>query len=236
MPKDSAQADSEATGAKAPQAGVAAMLVAGMALFVLGIQEGPNFGWSSPLTIGSIIVGFAILCWIAWQQWRSNDPLIDIRQIARPGIGGDLALLALLQFSLIGLVLYGTMYLQNVLGFAPLVAGAASLPLILGLAVGAQVGGRLFDKGGVRGPLCFEEFERGGMHGTHPPSVDAAHARRTAPRLIHQIACAAKVGRQTALRVERSAQTGRVIARLPEPVDIDQQIDTLRHPQRTKNP
>lgn len=141
--------DSTAT---APQPGVAVLLVTGMALFVLGIQEGPNFGWSSPLTIGSILGGLVILFWLGWQQWRSSDPLIDVRQVAQPGIGGDLALLSLLQFALIGMVLYGTIYLQNVQGFAPLLAGAASLPLILGLATGAQLGGRLFDKGGVRLP------------------------------------------------------------------------------------
>lgn len=138
--------------ATAPRPGVAVMLVASMALFVLGIQEGPSFGWSSPLTIGSILGGLGILCWLAWQQWHSSDPLIDVRQIAQPGVGGDLVLLSLLQFALIGMVLYGTIYLQNVQGFTPLFAGAASLPLILGLAAGAQFGGRLFDSGGVRLP------------------------------------------------------------------------------------
>ncbi len=124
-----------------------------MALFVLGIQEGPGFGWRSPVTIGSIVVGLAILGWLMWQQWRAADPLIDIRQVSKPGIGGDLFVLTLVQFALLGVVLYGTFYLQNIMGASPLNAGFMSLPLILGIAAGAQVGGSLFDSAGVRLPV-----------------------------------------------------------------------------------
>lgn len=138
---------------KAPSTPVAATLVIGMALFVLGIQEGPGFGWGSPVTIGSIALGLAILGWLMWQQWRAADPLIDIRQVALPGIAGDLVVLTLVQFALLGLVLYGTFYLQNIMGASPLTAGFMSLPLILGIAAGAQLGGWLFDTAGVRLPV-----------------------------------------------------------------------------------
>lgn len=137
----------------APSVPVAVALVVGMALFVLGIQEGPNFGWTSPATLASIAAGFALLSYLVWQQWRATDPLVDVRQVARPGVAGDLVVLTLVQFALLGMVLYGTMYLQNVLGAAPLTAGAMSLPLILGIAAGAQAGGRLYDRSGIRLPV-----------------------------------------------------------------------------------
>lgn len=137
----------------APSLPIAAMLVIGMALFILGVQEGPNFGWTSPVTIGALLFGLALLCWLVRHQWKAADPLIDVRLVARPGIGGDLVVLTLVQAAMLGMVLYGTLYLQNVLGFAPLAAGIASLPMILGIAAGAQVGGRLFDRAGVRAPV-----------------------------------------------------------------------------------
>lgn len=147
-----AKPDNQADG-KTPSLPIAALLVAGMGLFILGLQEGPNFGWTSPVTLGAMIVGLLLLSWLVRHQWRSKDPLVDVRLVAVPGIGGDLIVLTLVQASMLGMVLYGTMYLQNVLGFAPLAAGVASLPLILGIAVGAQVGGRLFDRSGIRVPV-----------------------------------------------------------------------------------
>jgi EmrB/QacA subfamily drug resistance transporter len=144
----------ETRGAAAPPSlPVAAALVAGMALFILGVQEGPNFGWRSAITIGSIVGGLAILGFVFRNQWRADDPQIDVRQAGRPGIGGDLVVLTLVQFALLAMVLYGTIFLQNVLGFDPLTAGVASLPLILAIAAGAQVCGTLFDRFGVRLPV-----------------------------------------------------------------------------------
>jgi EmrB/QacA subfamily drug resistance transporter len=140
---------------KTPSLPIAALLVAGMGLFILGVQEGPNFGWSSPMTLGSIIVGLLLLYWLVNHHWHSSDPLVDVRLVAVPGIAGDLLVLTLVQASMFGMVLYGTLYLQNVLHFAPLAAGAASLPLILGIAVGAQVGGRMFDHFGIRPPVLI---------------------------------------------------------------------------------
>lgn len=149
-----AKPDNRADG-KTPSLPVAALLVAGMGLFILGVQEGPSFGWLSSTTIGCVIAGLALLYWLVSHQWRSNDPLVDVKLVAVPGIAGDLVVLTLVQASMLGMVLYGTLYLQNVLHFSPLAAGAASLPLILGIAVGAQVGGRMFDQFGIRPPVLI---------------------------------------------------------------------------------
>jgi EmrB/QacA subfamily drug resistance transporter len=138
---------------KAPSLPIAIVIVLGMALFIFGVQEGPGLGWTSPITLASIAVGLVLLSWLVRQQWRSADPLVDIRLVGLRGIGGDLTVVTLVQASLLGMVLYGTIYLQNVLGFTPLAAGFASLPLILGIAVGAQLGGRLFDRSGIRLPV-----------------------------------------------------------------------------------
>lgn len=138
-----------------PSLPIAAVLVLGMGLFILGLQEGPNFGWTSPLTIGAVILGLVLLSWLIRHQWASRDPLVDVRLVGVPGIGGDLVVVLLVQASMLGMVLYGTLYLQNVLGVPPLAAGVASLPLIVGIAVGAQLGGRLFDRSGIRPPVLI---------------------------------------------------------------------------------
>ena len=52
-------------------------------------------------------------------------------------------------------VLYSSIYAQNLLGYSPVVAGLAALPLVLPLTAAAQVGGRWFDRAGVRSPVVM---------------------------------------------------------------------------------
>ena len=138
---------------EAPSLPIALTLVCGMGFVIFGIQEGPGFGWTSPITIGAIAAGMLTVAILMCREWAAVSPLVDVRLVARPGIAGDLVVVTLVQASMLGMVLYGSIYLQNVLGFGPLAAGVASLPLILGIAVGAQFGGRLLDQSGVRLPV-----------------------------------------------------------------------------------
>lgn len=147
-----ARPDDKADASQRPPLWPALMLVFGMGLFVLGVQEGPGFGWTSPITLGAIAIGATVLALWLRQQWHAKAPLIDLRQAIQPGIAGDLVVLGLIQFALLAVVLYGALYLQNVLGASPIAAGAMALPLILGIAIGAQLGGRLYDRFGIRLP------------------------------------------------------------------------------------
>ncbi|MBN9623540.1 MAG: MFS transporter [Actinobacteria bacterium] len=56
----------------------AALLVVGMGLTVLGIQESTEWGWDSPATIGSIVVGLLVLgAFVAYERRADNEnPLI----------------------------------------------------------------------------------------------------------------------------------------------------------------
>jgi MFS family permease len=87
------------------------------------------------------------------RQLRSADPLIHLRLFADRGFTGDAVVMGLVQFGLLGIVLYSSIYLQELLGFGPMAAGLAALPLILPLTVAAQIGGRWFDRAGVRAPV-----------------------------------------------------------------------------------
>src|SRR5215208_440387 len=57
----------------------AAILVAGMGLVVLGLQESSVWGWDSVATIGSIVVGLVILALFVAFERRAESPLISIK-------------------------------------------------------------------------------------------------------------------------------------------------------------
>ena len=65
----------------------------------------------------------------------------------------DVAVNGLVQFGLLAAVLHSSLYLQDLLHFSPLSTGLAVLAMVLPITVAAQLGGRWFDRAGVRPPV-----------------------------------------------------------------------------------
>jgi EmrB/QacA subfamily drug resistance transporter len=128
-----------------------AMLVGGVLLTVLAIQESSRWSWSST-TWTVLAVGVLLIAVFAVHQLLVTDPLVDVRLLGRRAFLGANLAVAGLQFALTAVVLYGSLYNQQILGFSPIEGGLAALPLILGVAVASQVGGRWYDRSGARRP------------------------------------------------------------------------------------
>lgn len=99
--------------------------------FVLGIHEGPEAGWTSPIALTGIIVGIvAGLAFVFWEL-RQDHPLLDLRVFRNRSLaGGSITLLAV--FSLMGaLFLVLVQFLQAVLGYSAVKASLSLLPLAL---------------------------------------------------------------------------------------------------------
>jgi MFS family permease len=64
----------------------AAGLAAGLVGVLLAISRGADWGWLSPVTLGSGIGGILILLAWGWYQLRAADPLLDLRVAARPAV------------------------------------------------------------------------------------------------------------------------------------------------------
>ncbi|WP_309067521.1 MFS transporter [Microbacterium sp.] len=64
----------------------AAGLAAGLVGLLLAISRGADWGWLSPVTLGSGIGGVVILLLWGWYQLRVAEPLLDLRVAARPTV------------------------------------------------------------------------------------------------------------------------------------------------------
>lgn len=106
-----------------------------LAGFVYGTIEGPVRGWGDAATLTSFAVGAAAL--VGWLVWSLNvaQPLLDPRLFARRGFSTGVVSIALQFFVFFGLVFVVVQYVQLVLGYSPLQAGLALLPM--GMAIGA---------------------------------------------------------------------------------------------------
>ncbi len=136
----------------------AALLMAGMFSFVFGLQQGHDWGWSSPVTLGLISGGLLLLAVFAYTQTRTKRPLIQIRLFKNPAFTADTVLMFCIQFSMISIIVFGAIYLQNILGFTPLQAGFALMPIIFAVVIMSQVSGRIFDRVGVKVPALIGTF------------------------------------------------------------------------------
>jgi fucose permease len=60
-----------------------------------------------------------------------------------------------MQFAMTGLVIAGSLYAQDVLGYSPTEAGLSLLPMLLPVLLAVHVAGRWYDRAGVRPPASL---------------------------------------------------------------------------------
>ncbi|MCE9619514.1 MAG: MFS transporter [Planctomycetes bacterium] len=133
----------------------ALLLLTGLPLFVWGLMEGSDRGWSHPWVAAALLVGLVLIpIFILWER-RHPAPLLNINLFADPAIAIDASILFATQFAMTGLVIYGSIYAQSVLGFDPLMAGASLLPMLAPVILVIHFAGRLYDRVGVRRPALI---------------------------------------------------------------------------------
>jgi EmrB/QacA subfamily drug resistance transporter len=107
---------------------LAALAIGGL---VLGIHEGPEKGWSDPLTVVSLVVGvLALLAFIVWER-RQAEPLLDISAFADRGLAAGTLTLVIVFGVMFGIFLVLYPFFQAVLGWSALLSAAAILPMAL---------------------------------------------------------------------------------------------------------
>lgn len=133
----------------------ALMLIVGLVGLVFGIQQGHSFGWTSPLTLGLVSGGLILLVLFSYMQTQSKKPLIQFKLFNDPAFTADTILLFCIQFAMISIIVFGAIYLQDILHFSPLEAGFALMPIIISVVIMSQVSGHMLDRVGVRVPALI---------------------------------------------------------------------------------
>lgn len=128
------------------------LLVSGGALFALvfGLIEASNYGWTSA-TILSLFAAAALgLVAFVLLELRQRAPMLDL-SLFRNGTFAGANLVAMLVFlAMFGIFFFVSLYMQNVLGYSPVQAGAVFLPMTVLIMFVAPVAGKLSDRLGSR--------------------------------------------------------------------------------------
>ncbi|MDZ7734363.1 MAG: MFS transporter [Acidimicrobiia bacterium] len=130
-----------------------ALIVPGMALSVLGLQQSSVWGWTSPLTIGSIVVGVALLVVFVWVEHRTENPLIRVENFRKRAFAAENGVLFFALMVFVPMFFFGSMYAQISLGWQASEAGLYLLIFFAGFAPAVQIGGRLLDRIGAKVPV-----------------------------------------------------------------------------------
>ncbi len=136
--------------------GGAALLVAGMGLTVLGLQQSHPWGWDSPATIGSILAGIVILVLFVFYERRVKQPLISIQAfIENRPFAVDNVLTLFLFFTWLAVFFFGSIYFQVSAGQEPTQAGFSILTMFYSFFIASRIGGGMYDRLGAQHPVSI---------------------------------------------------------------------------------
>jgi EmrB/QacA subfamily drug resistance transporter len=128
----------------------AVLVTGGMLLLVYSLVRAPIVGWGSLQTILTLAGSALLLIAFAANELRSRYPLVPFAILRVKGlVAADLTqLIAFTGF--FSMFFYATLYMQEVLHYSPLKAGAAYLPITAGFAVAGGLASQLVTRIGTR--------------------------------------------------------------------------------------
>ncbi|WP_329791983.1 MFS transporter [Lentzea sp. DG1S-22] len=118
--------------------------ISGLSALTYGlIRAGQVDAWTRWDVWAPVAAGLALLAVFVVVELRTREPSFDPRLLAQRMFGGGNLSMSLLLFSVAAVTFYNAFYLQGALGFSPMKAGLANVPVAIGAVVGAPLGARL---------------------------------------------------------------------------------------------
>ncbi|RBY79827.1 MFS transporter [Geodermatophilus sp. TF02-6] len=107
-------------------------------------------GWTDPSALTFIGIGLVLVAAFVVVELRAANPLLPMRLVLDRNRGGAYLTSTLVGSGLVGAFFFLSLYFQQVLGYTPVTAGVASLPVTLGILVSAGAASNLAPRLGPR--------------------------------------------------------------------------------------
>jgi EmrB/QacA subfamily drug resistance transporter len=132
-----------------------ALIVAGVALSVIGFQQSGIWGWDNVATWLCIVVGVALLVVFYFVEARTESPLISVGIFRIRAFFVQNLVLGISMIVFVPVFFFARVYAQVALGKSASQAGLFLLYFFIGFVIAAQIGGRMLDRGGAKRPVVI---------------------------------------------------------------------------------
>jgi EmrB/QacA subfamily drug resistance transporter len=154
------------------------LVTSAVALFALtyALIEGSVRGWTSPLILGAFALAAVTLAGFLAIESRVAHPMVDLTMFRSREFSGGTGTMMIWAFGILGIYFYTSIYLQETLGFSPVKAGLAFVPMALTVAVSAALAPRIEARIGAHRSVAtgmvlmvvgLVLFARLGLHATY---------------------------------------------------------------------
>jgi EmrB/QacA subfamily drug resistance transporter len=129
-------------------AGAALLAVVLSAITILSDLGGATYPWSSPFSIGLILVSVVALAMFVAIERKAVEPVLPLRLFTQRTFVVTSAVGLIVGFALFGSVTYFPLFLQVVKGASPTASGLQMLPMMAGMLVTSIGSGQLISRTG----------------------------------------------------------------------------------------
>jgi EmrB/QacA subfamily drug resistance transporter len=133
----------------------AVSITSGLMLLVYAMTRATAHGWSSPGTVGLIAAALALVGLFVWIERRSPSPLLPLRLFRLPTLAAANAVAAIIGSWAFAAGFTLSLYLQEVLGYTPLQAGASFSAWAISVIVVSNLSRFVIDRIGLRFTLTI---------------------------------------------------------------------------------
>ena len=157
----------------------------GMLLLVFALVEAPDQGWGAASTIAELTGALVLLATFVVNEQRARNPLLPLSIFRVKGLAAADTTQLVAFAGLLSMFFFLTLYMQNVLGYSPIQAGAAYLPLTLGVIVSAGASSQLVPRLGTRPVIVVGALiSSAGVYWLSRIPVDGSYVADLLPGLV----------------------------------------------------
>jgi EmrB/QacA subfamily drug resistance transporter len=125
--------------------------VAGLVVLLYGIDGAAEHGWASARTLALLLGSAILLSTFVAVERRVREPVVPPATWRNRPLVFGMGLIFVATALLVAVFFLNTLYLQDILRWSALETGFAFLPLVLVIAAGAKVAGRVIGRTGPHG-------------------------------------------------------------------------------------
>ena len=122
----------------------------GLVALTYGLIEANGYGWGSTRIVGSFLIAAVSLFAFVVLERRQHAPMLDLSLFRSGTYTGANLVVLLVALAMFGVFFFVSLYMQNILGYSAVEAGAAFLPMTILIVIVAPIAGRLTDRVGSR--------------------------------------------------------------------------------------